>query len=293
MSVRELTVTVDAPAKVNLSLDVLSRRDDGYHELRMVMQSVSLCDTLTITVGEPGTRVALSCNIPYLPTDRRNLAVAAVRHFFEITEMSAHEVTIILKKRIPLTAGLAGGSTDAAAVLRALNRMLGTGMPLPELADRSLPLGADVPFCVLGGTALAEGIGECLTPLPDMPDCAFLLCKPPFTCSTAAVFSSLNLRRISQHPDTSGMLRALESGDLAGIARRMFNVLEAPVTAEHAVISDIRHALLQQGALGVVMSGSGPTIAAIFPDAHTAARARRKVLPYCSEIFAAAPLPPA
>ena len=264
---------ISAPAKLNLSLDILRRREDGYHDLKMVMHSVDLADELTLErTGEEGIRVRT--NLSFLPDDERNLAAVAARRFAEATGRDAAGLSITIHKRIPVCAGMAGGSSDAAAVLRALNRESGCPLTPAELAAVGEKVGSDVPYCVLGGTALAEGRGERLTPLPPLPNCWFVLCKPGFSIATPELFSKVNCARLRCRPDTDGILRALEKGELEGVARRMYNVFEDMLPDRRAgEIKAIKSALVGHGALGAVMSGSGPTVFGIFREEADARRA--------------------
>lgn len=259
-----------AYAKLNLTLDILRRRDDGYHDLQMVMQSIDLADDLEITPAQ-GTG-SMSTTLSYLPSDGRNLAQIAAQAFREATG-SALQVDIAIRKRIPVCAGMAGGSSDAAAVLRAMDALAGTGLTPGRLAEIGQNVGSDVPYCVLGGTALAEGRGEALTPLPPLPPCHIVVCKPPFPISTPQLFSRVDVRRIARRPDTVGLLTALRAGDLVEVARRMYNVFEDVL--EHRrqnEIGAIKAALIDCGALGASMTGSGPTVFGLF-DHPSAARA--------------------
>lgn len=274
-------ITLSAYAKINLTLDVTGRRPDGYHTVRMVMQSVGLHDDVTVTRTGTGG-VTLACDKPFVPTDGRNLAVRAAEHFFACTGLACDGLHIALKKRIPVAAGLAGGSTDAAAVLRALDTLYGAGLSTDALCGMGLALGADVPYCLVGGTMLAEGIGEVLTPLPPLPDCWAVLCKPGFAVSTAAVYAALDGCTPSARPDTAGVLRALQAGDYAGVCRRLCNVMEAVTAAGHAEIGRIKDTLMACGADGAAMSGSGPTTFGLFrtqAQAQTAYAALRQTFP--------------
>lgn len=264
---------ISAPAKLNLSLDILRRREDGYHDLKMVMHSVDLADELTLErTGEEGIRVRT--NLSFLPDDERNLAAVAARRFAEATGRDAAGLSITIRKRIPVCAGMAGGSSDAAAVLRALNRESGCPLTPAELAAVGEKVGSDVPYCVLGGTALVEGRGERLSPLPSLPPCWFVLCKPGFSIATPELFSKVNCARLRCRPDTDGILRALKKGELEGVARRMYNVFEDVLPDRRAgEISAIKSALVGHGALGAVMSGSGPTVFGIFREEADARRA--------------------
>ncbi len=262
---------VSAYAKINLTLDILRRREDGYHDLRMVMQTVTLADALTVEPVE-GREGVMSSDLRYLPADGRNLAQMAAAAFREAVGRGP-QVDITIKKNIPVCAGLAGGSADAAAVLRAMNQLTGADLSPTELAAIGGKVGSDVPYCVLGGTALAEGRGEILTPLPHLPRCRVVLCKPPFPISTPQLFSRVNVKKIVHRPDTPGVLAALEAGDLAGVAHRLYNVFEDVLEPRRrAEIDAVKSTLIDCGALGASMSGSGPTVFGLF-DGETAARA--------------------
>lgn len=270
--------TVQARAKINLTLDVTGRREDGYHTVKMVMQSVTLHDEIKVVVthGEKKPRgILLSCNLPYLPLDERNLAYRAAERFYEQTGTLLETCEIHIEKRIPIAAGLAGGSTDAAAVLRALNALHAAGLTDDELCEMGLKLGADVPYCLRGGTMLAEGIGEELTALPPMPHCWVVLCKPPFAVSTKEVYTEIDAVQLKDRPDTAGMIRALEQADFAGVCKRLCNVMEAVTASKRRQISEIKSCLQENGADGTLMSGSGPTVYGLFSDegrAKTAAK---------------------
>lgn len=274
-------MNVLAYAKLNLTLDILRRREDGYHDLQMVMESISLADTLTIANGEG----EVSTNLRYLPTDRRNLAQMAAAAFREATGLGG-PVNIAIEKAIPVCAGLAGGSADAAAVLRAMNQLTGAGLSLEALADIGQRVGSDVPYCVLGGTALAEGRGERLTLLPPLPHCHVVVCKPPFSISTPWLFSQVKVHKIVRRPDTAGVMEALEKGDLAGVARRMYNVFEDVLEPRHmATIAAIKAVLINCGALGASMSGSGPSVFGLFASEQDAKRAYRRLLEQYQSVF--------
>lgn len=261
-----------ALAKLNLTLDVLGKRPDGYHDLRMVMQSVALCDEVTL---EPRTDGALRarCSFAFLPSGEGNLAVIAARRFWAARGREPRGMDITIQKRIPVCAGLAGGSSDAAAVLRALNRLEGEPFDSQALAAIGAQVGSDVPYCVLRGTALVQGRGERLTPLPSLPHCHVVVCKPDFPISTPELFHRIDGVKLRCRPDTGGMLAALAAGDLAGVARRLYNVFEDALTERHQdKVSQIKGVLIQRGALGSCMSGSGPTVFGLFDD-WTAAQA--------------------
>ncbi len=270
--------TVQARAKINLTLDVTGRRADGYHTVRMVMQSVALHDTIRVAVtqGERKPRgILLTCNLPYLPVDERNLAYRAAELFYQETDALPGTCEIHIEKRIPMAAGLAGGSSDAAAVLRALAALHNVCLTDDELCAMGLKLGADVPYCLRGGTMLAEGIGEELTALSPMPHCWVVLCKPPFAVSTKDAYREMDEVSIRQRPDTKGMIRALEKGDYHGVASRLSNVMELVTAAKRRQIGEIKSFLTENGADGTLMSGSGPTVYGLFSDegrARTAAK---------------------
>lgn len=263
-------VKLPAYAKINLTLDVLGKREDGFHDLSMVMQSVTLADTVTITRGE-GSELTLSTDLGFLPGTDKNIAAVAARVFAKHTGVSLEGVHIDLAKKIPVCAGTAGGSSDGAAVLRGLNQLFETGFTLEELAKMGEEVGSDVPYCVLGCTALAEGRGEVLTKLPSLPDCTILLCKPGFPISTPELFRKIDDTKLHLRPDTAGMLQALEEGDLAGICHRMFNVFEAALPQpRREEVEEIKSTMLGGGALGACMSGTGPTVFGIFESREQA-----------------------
>lgn len=263
-------LTIPAYAKINLTLDVLGKRPDGYHDLSMVMQSVSLADQVIIReTGEEG--FTLKTDLGFLPGADKNIVGVAARAFARHTGADLSGLEIELQKHIPVCAGTAGGSSDGAAVLRGLNRWFSCGLSLRHLAEIGEEVGSDVPYCVLGCTALAEGRGEKLTCLPALPDCHIVLCKPGFSVSTPELFRRIDELKLRFHPDTAGVLAALEEGDLAGVSRRMFNVFEEALPAQRrAVVEEIKSTLLSRGALGACMSGTGPTVFGIFDNAESA-----------------------
>lgn len=279
------TLTLAAPAKLNLTLDVLGKRPDGYHEMKMVMQSVSLADELTLKL-QPGEGIALSTNLGFLPLDGRNLAAAAALRLREATGADWGRLTIALKKRVPVCAGMAGGSSDAAAVLRGLNRMCRLGLSLEELAKIGEGVGSDVPYCVLGGTALAGGRGEEITPLPPLPECWVVLAKPGFPVSTPELFARLDGQKLRCHPDTAGIIKALEEKDLHEVARRLFNVFEEVLPSrKRGRVEELKGELLRRGALGVSMSGTGPTVFGLFDDEGLAREAWEGLKSLCGDVF--------
>lgn len=265
---------VQAFAKLNLTLDILGKRPDGYHDLRMVMQSITLADTLTLEENQ-GEGLRVSANLRFLPTGEKNLAAAAALRFWEALGRGPEDLDIHIQKRIPVCAGMAGGSSDAAAVLRALNQRAGAPFSPLELARLGEQVGSDVPYCVLGGTALAEGRGEQLTPLPPLPRCWVVACKPDFPISTPELFAQADRVKLRRRPDTAGLLSALEAGDLGGVARRMYNVFEDVLPHRlYARVAEIKNELVQRGALGANMSGSGPTAFGLFDCQEAAEEAR-------------------
>jgi len=264
---------VKALAKLNLTLDVLGKRPDGYHDLKMVMQSITLCDEITVTDNDD-QGIRISTNLGFLPTNEKNLAVAAALRFYESLGKSPRGIDLTLKKSIPVCAGMAGGSSDAAAVLRALNEMEGSPYTPAELAKIGEQVGSDVPYCVLGTTALAEGRGEILMTLPSLPRCWVVVCKPDFPVSTPELFGKIDRCKVRCRPDTAGMLQALEQGDLQGVARRMYNVFEDVLPdRQRSRVLDIKNTLIQCGALGANMSGTGPTAFGLFRTKEEAEKA--------------------
>lgn len=271
-------IQLKALAKINLGLDVLRRREDGYHEVKMIMQTISLYDELMLKkIKKP--EIQLRTNLPYLPTNENNLAYQAAKLLMEEYQIEGG-LLIQLEKKIPVAAGMAGGSSDAAAVLWGVNQMYHLGLSRRELMERGVRLGADVPYCILRGTALAEGIGEKLKVLPPMPKCYLLIAKPGISVSTRFVYENLHANELEkeQHPDVDAMIAALRQKDLALLSSRMGNILELVTIPAHPVIDKIKQEMRKAGALGAMMSGSGPTVFGIFdtqPKARKAYRALR------------------
>lgn len=264
-----------ALGKINLGLDVLGKRPDGYHDVRMVMQTIYLYDQITITKRkEPG--IGLSTNLFYLPVNENNLAYRAAKLLMDEFEIRSG-VDIFLEKHIPVAAGMAGGSSNAAAVLYGINRMFDLGLSMEELMKRGVSLGADVPYCIMRGTVLAEGIGEILTSLPPMPRCQIVVAKPPVSVSTKMVYEKIDSRRIVEHPDIDGIIEGLKEGDVTKIASRMGNVLEQVTVEEYPVIDKIKKLMNEGGAKGAMMSGSGPTVFGIFTEKSLAKKAALKI----------------
>ncbi|WP_394524892.1 4-(cytidine 5'-diphospho)-2-C-methyl-D-erythritol kinase [Lacrimispora sp. JR3] len=253
-----------AYGKINLGLDVLRKREDGYHDVRMIMQTVGLYDKIDIYLKEtPGIEIVT--NLFYLPVNENNLVYKASRLLMDEFHVT-HGIRIHLKKFIPVSAGMAGGSSDAAAVLFGVNKMFQLGLSREDLMERGLKIGADVPYCVMRGTALSEGIGEILTPLPDMPQCKVLIAKPGVSVSTKFVYENLNLNRLKEedHPDIDGIIKAIKDHNIHQISQRMGNVLETVTIPEYPVIAQIKEKLKELGAVNAMMSGSGPTVFGIF-----------------------------
>ncbi|MCI5654193.1 4-(cytidine 5'-diphospho)-2-C-methyl-D-erythritol kinase [Lachnospiraceae bacterium HCP1S3_A8] len=270
-------LSLKAYGKINLGLDVLRRRDDGYHEVRMIMQTVGIYDRIDLIYKEtPG--ITVETNLYYLPDNENNLVYKAARLLMDEFHVQKG-VHIRLRKYIPVAAGMAGGSSDAAAVLFGVNKMFSLGLTTEQLMDRGVKIGADVPYCVMRGTALSEGIGEILTPLPVPPQCQVLIAKPGISVSTKFVYENLhaNELRPEQHPDIDGMMEAIKQKDLYGIADRFGNVLENVTIPAYPVIQEIKDLMLEQGAIGALMSGSGPTVFGLFTNPKAAAKAHEEM----------------
>lgn len=268
-------IKLKALGKINLGLDVLGRRPNGYHDVRMVMQTVYLYDQILLEKADK-EGISLETNLFYLPVNENNLAYRAAKML--IDEFAIKEgVHISLEKHIPVAAGMAGGSSNAAAVLYGMNRLFQLGLTDQELMDRSVQLGADVPYCIMRGTVLAEGIGEKLTPLPAMPKCHVLLAKPPISVSTQKVYEKLDAQEVTKHPDIDGILLGLQTGDLEKITSSMGNVLENVTITEYPQIERIKDVMKEEGALNAMMSGSGPTVFGIYDDKMLARRAAARI----------------
>ena len=268
-------ITRKAYAKINIGLDVLRRREDGYHEVRMIMQTVDICDDLIFErMAQPG--IVIRTDREELPVDGNNLIYKAADLLFREKRI-IEGVKITLTKRIPIAAGLAGGSSDAAATMRGLNELFGMGYSVKELQELGVKLGADIPYCLVGGTMLSEGIGEILTPLPTPPDCFLVVVKPDINVSTGFVYGNLHADRLTYHPDIDGMIEALRTGSLSGVTDRLGNVLETVTVKEYPVIEEIKSLLRSKGAENALMSGSGPTVFGIFQKKATAEAAAQAV----------------
>lgn len=265
-------MTLKALAKINLGLDVVRRREDGYHEVRMVMQTIHLYDRLTMKKSRtPG--IQIRTNLSFLPVNENNLVYRAGKLLmdeFGITE----GVSVTLEKRIPVAAGMAGGSTDAAAMLYGMNRMFGLHLSRHQLMERGVKIGADVPYCIMRGTALAEGIGEKLTPLPPMVKCPVLIAKPSISVSTKFVYQNLKLDDTTRHPDIDALLKDIDTKNFDGLCHDMGNLLETVTIPHYPVIEKIKEQMIKSGAAAAMMSGSGPTVFGLFRDEEMARRAR-------------------
>ena len=253
-----------ALAKINLGLDILGKREDGYHEVRMIMQTIQMYDVLEMKKKkEPG--ISLSVNYPFIPNDERNLVYKAAKLLMDEFQIE-QGVSIRLDKFIPVAAGMAGGSSDAAAALVGMNRLFKLELSEQDLMDRAVNIGADVPYCVMRGTALAEGIGVKLTRIRQVPECYVLVGKPAINVSTKVAYESLKLDEIQVHPDIDGMIRDIENGDLYSMTSKMGNVFEPGIIGKYPVIQEIKDLMEENGALKAIMSGSGPTVFGIFDD---------------------------
>ena len=264
-------IQMKALAKVNLGLDVIRRREDGYHEVKMIMQTVRLYDRIILEKTQKG--ISMETNLSFLPVNEQNIAYRAAKMLMDEFHIQSG-LHIKIDKHIPVAAGMAGGSTDGAAVLYGVNKIFELGLTKRQLMERGVKLGADVPYCIMRGTVLSEGIGEILTPVPSLPDCHILIAKPPVSVSTKHVYENLKLDKIEKHPDIDGMVEALRIEDLHGVTQRMENVLETVTIPEHPEIQQIKEMMIKDGALNALMSGSGPTVFGIFDDREKGMRAR-------------------
>ena len=269
------TLQLKAYAKINLGLDVVRKREDGYHEVRMVMQTIKLYDKLTFRLLEED-EIRMKTNLGFLPINEDNLVYKAVK-LLKDTYHIEKGMEIDLFKCIPVAAGMAGGSTDCAAALVGASKLFGLGLSKQELMELGVKLGADVPYCILRGTALSEGIGEVLTPLPPMPDCHILIAKPPISVSTKFVYENLRANELEKHPDIYGMVDAIKQNNLRGITDRMENVLETVTIPAYPVIEEIKNCMKEHGAINALMSGSGPTVFGIYADEEQAQLARERI----------------
>lgn len=257
-------INLKAMAKINLGIDVVSKRPDGYHEVRMIMQTINLYDQIYIRkIKKPG--ITIKTNLYYLPINENNLVYRAAKMLLDEFDIG-QGIFINLKKFIPVSAGMAGGSSDAAATLYGINRMFHLGLSKRQLMERGVTLGADIPYCIMRGTALAEGIGEKLTPLPPMPNCRILIAKPNVSVSTKYVYDNLDANNLKHHPDIDRVIEGLQEGDLYKTAASMENVLESVTIERYPIIEKIKEMMMHYGAINALMSGSGPTVFGIFDD---------------------------
>lgn len=273
---------IKAYAKINIALDVVGKRDDGYHLLKMIMQTIDLYDVISVSKAESGIHV--SCNKPYVPTDNRNLAYKAAKLFLDRYNINCG-VNINIVKNIPVAAGLAGGSTDAAAVIKVMNKLFDMHEKNDELKKLSLSLGADVPYCIEGGTALCEGVGEIITPLKPFKNRILVLVKPPFGVSTKEVYKKFDLSKVYNHPDVDGIIKAMKNDKDKLVYVKMKNLLENVTSGKYKEISEIKSQAMKNDAQGTIMSGSGPTVFAFFDDMMKAQKFYDKMACKYKEIY--------
>ncbi len=283
------TLYEGAFAKINLNLDVLGKREDGYHDLRSVMQTISLRDDIEIDIGT-GKPWCLKCDKEGIPCDERNLAWKAAKVYFETIKKDPDGLEIRITKRIPSEAGLGGGSADAAAVLRALNKHYDYPLSIASLAEVGALVGSDVPFCVMGGTAVVEGRGERIRKLPAMPDCVLVVCKPDFSVSTPVLYAKLDEKPIGKHPDHAAMEKAILAGDLSEVAQNLYNVFDPVVTAEHLELNYIKSIFNSYGSVGQQMTGSGSAVFAITSEFEFAAVICSMLKEHYPQVFIAKPV---
>lgn len=278
------TMWINAPAKINIGLDVVGVREDGYHEVRMIMQSIRLFDRLTLTrKKEPGVR--LKTNLKFLPTDDNNLIVKSAKMLMKEFSLEGG-LTIDLEKRIPVAAGLAGGSTDAASTMLAINQMYDLNLSNSQLMKRAVKIGADIPYCIVKGTALAEGIGEKLSTVPKLPNCVILIVKPKLHVSTRETYENLVLDENTEHPDIDKMIEDMKKRNLNRLCSHIGNILESVTVPKYPVIEEIKQFMTERGALGSLMSGSGPTVFGVFTDQETANRVKSEALERFEKCYA-------
>lgn len=282
-----MEIKVKAYAKINLMLDIVATRTDGYHDLFMIMQSIGLYDTITVTQTK-SRKITISCNIDDIPLDEKNIAHKAAKAFFKSTKIKNKGINIDIVKRIPHAAGLAGGSADGAGVLVALNELTGAGLTDDELCDIGVKIGADVPFCIKGGTLLAQGIGDVLNKVKPLRRCYILIAKPDVGVNTGYAYKQFDECGKVHTPDKLGMLCAMQGRDLSDIASRMENVFEQFIDVTNKV--DIKCIMRESGALGVCMSGSGPTVFGVFDDKANAQKAAEKLKIYAKDIAVTTPV---
>lgn len=273
---------VKAYGKINISLDIVGKREDGYHLLKMIMQNVDLYDSMSFQKCDKG--INISCNKPYIPTDEKNLVYKAAKLFMDTYNIS-EGINIYLKKNIPVAAGMAGGSSDAAAVFKTLKQLFEIDVDDNELMDLGVQIGADVPYCIMGGTALCEGIGDIITPLPSFKNHILILVKPNFGVSTKEVYKNLDFSKIFKHPDTEAIIKAMEEERLEDVCNGMKNLLENVTLRKYPVLKRIKEDMVRMGAMGAMMSGSGPTIFAFFDDMLKAQRCYDKFKTQYKEVY--------
>lgn len=261
------SIRLKARAKINLGLDVLGKREDGYHEVRMVMQTIGIYDRLILT-KIPEEEIRITSNLAFLPVNENNLIYKAIKLLKDEYHFPGG-ISVDLNKFIPVAAGMAGGSTDAASTMFGVNRLFGLNLSMGKMMELGVRLGADVPYCVMRGTALVEGIGEKLTRITPVPHMWILIAKPQINVSTRLVYEQLDMGGIQKHPDIDGIIRAIEAQDVVRIAQSMGNVLENVTVPLYPVIETIKQDMLSHGAINAMMSGSGPTVFGIFPDEQT------------------------
>ena len=273
---------VKAYGKINISLDIVGKREDGYHLLKMIMQNVDLYDSMSFEKCNKG--INITCNKPYIPTDERNLVYKAAKLFMDTYDIK-EGINIYLKKNIPVAAGMAGGSADAAAVFKALTQVFKIDVDDNELMNLGVKIGADVPYCIMGGTALCEGIGEIITPLAPFKNHILVLVKPNFGVSTKEVYKNLDISKIFKHPDTEELIKAMEEERLEDVCHNMKNLLENVTLRKYPVLKRIKEDMIKMGAMGSMMSGSGPTIFAFFDDMLKAQRCYDKFKTQYKEVY--------
>ena len=275
---------INAPAKINIGLDVVGKREDGYHEVKMIMQSIRLFDRLTLTrKKDPGVR--LTTNLKFLPTDDNNLIVKSAKMLMKEFNLEGG-LNINLEKRIPVAAGMAGGSTDAASTMIAINQMYELGLSNSQLMKRAVKIGADIPYCIMKGTALAEGIGEKLSTIPKLPNCTILIVKPKIHVSTREIYAGLTLDENTVHPDIDLMVEDMKKKDITSLCSHIGNILESVTIPMYPEIAEIKDFMMKNGAKGSLMSGSGPTVFGIYTDKDVAVKAKEAALKQFEKSFA-------
>lgn len=275
-------ILVKCPAKINLSLDVIGKREDGYHFLRMIMQTITLFDEVKLEKRKSGVKV--NCNNRIIPQNASNTAYKAAELMFEKYNIEGG-IEIYINKNIPIAAGLAGGSADAAGVIKGIDRLYGLNLKIDEMMDLGLKVGADVPYCIMGGTALAEGIGEKLTPLRAFDDVWCVIAKPDISVSTKEVYGTLKIDEISRHPNTEQLIYYIKEKDVESLSQNMVNVLETVTIKDHPIIFEIKNIMMDYHALGSMMSGSGPTVFGLFRDRTSAEACYNRLRDYLKEVY--------